>query len=207
LRWLICQLQKIRLASAPFPCYAAAIMKALLLPILAGLLVTVTPVAAQTDPNTPTQATKDKATNRESDGNHRFWQANLPGGHYMVALDRITAISRHSYAVPEAALLVDEVTVDTVGQGLVRFYFSRPLTEGMNNSAATNLTGRAKELLDYAGQRAGTDLHKMVIKKYPETTHAKEIEYRLLSAEELGALYGSVRTAWDTGRGRVFTIK
>jgi hypothetical protein len=47
----------------------------------------------------------------------------------------------------------------------------------------------------------------MVIKKFPETTHAREIEYRVESAEELGALYNSLRTAWETGRGRKFTIK
>lgn len=179
-------------------------MKALLPPVLACFLAAISTVSAQT---APTTSNTTKAPDRESDGNHRFWQASLPGGHYMVALDRITAISRHSYAIPEAGMLVDEVTVDTIGQGLARFYFSRPLTEGVNNNAANNLTGRAKELLDYAGQRAGTDLHKMVVKKYPETTHARTIEYRLLSAEELGALYGSVRNAWESGRGRIFTIK
>ena len=47
----------------------------------------------------------------------------------------------------------------------------------------------------------------MVVKKFPDTTHARTIEYRLLSESELGALYGSVRTAWETGRGRKFRIK
>lgn len=200
------------LAKARFPAKLLLIMKALLLPVLTCLLMAASHATAQNQPAAQpaapaAAANGEKAPNRESDGNHRFWQANLPGGQYMVALDRVTAISRHSYAVPEAALIVDEVTIDTVGQGLARFYYSRPITEGVNNNAASNLTARAKELLDYGGQRAGTDLHKMVIKKYPETTHAREIEYRLLSAEELGALYGSIRTAWDTGKGRVFTIK
>ncbi len=77
----------------------------------------------------------------------------------------------------------------------------------MNNNAVNNLTERAKELLDYGGQRAGTDIHKMVTKKYPEGNYARTVEYRLLSAEELGALYGSVRNAWESGRGRTFTIK
>lgn len=184
-------------------------MKAILIPALACLLVATSSVTAQNAPAAaaPAAGTTQKTPDRESEGNRRFWQANLPGGHYMVALDHVTAISRHSYAIPEAALIVDEVTIDTNGQGLARFYFSRPITEGVNNNAASNLTARAKELLDYGGQRAGTDLHKMVIKKYPETTHARSIEYRLLAAEELGALYGSIRSAWETGRGRIFTIK
>ena len=47
----------------------------------------------------------------------------------------------------------------------------------------------------------------MVVKKFPETTHARSIEYRVLSEAELGAVYGSVKTAWETGRGRRFSIK
>ena len=182
------------------------VMKVTLLPLLACLLVAATSVTAQTAP-APGATANPKAPDRESDGPQRFWQASLPGGSYMVALDRITAVSRHSYAVVEAGMMVDEVVVDTVGQSLVRFFFVRPLTEGVNNNAANQLTERAKELLDYGGQRAGTDVHKMVTKKYPEGTYARTVEYRVLSAEELGALYGSVRKAWETGRGRVFTIK
>ena len=194
-------------------------MKAMLLPALACLLIAATyapaaPAAAGATPAAPAAPASTTTTpaaaaqnTAETDGNHRFWVANLPGGQYMVALDHLTAISRHSYAIPEAGLIVDEVTVDTNGQGLARFYFSSPITEGVNNNAVANVTARAKELIDYAGQRAGTDLHKMVIKKYPETTHARSIEYRLLSADELGALYSSVSSAWQTGRGRVFSIR
>jgi len=192
-------------------------MKAMLIPVLACLLAATATVSAQKAAGGPAPAPAagssgaaaangQKTPGTETDGNRRFWQANLPGGNYMVALEHVTAISRHSYAIPEAALLVDEVTIDTNGQGLARFYFARPLTEGVNNNAVGNLTERAKELVDFAGQRAGTDLHKMVIKKYPETTHARSIEYRLLSAEELTALYASIHTAWETGRGRVFTL-
>jgi hypothetical protein len=45
----------------------------------------------------------------------------------------------------------------------------------------------------------------MVMKKYPLTTHTKTIEYRLLSEAQLSALYQSAKTAWMTGKGRVFT--
>ena len=197
------------------------IMKAMLIPALASLLIAASIMPVQSAPAAaaapvapaaaaaakPAAANAQNPANLETDGNHRFWVANLPGGQYMVALDHLTAISRHSYAVPEAGIIVDEVTVDTTGQGLARFYYSAPITDGVNSSAAATVTARAKELLDYAGQRAGTDLHKMVIKQYPTTTHARSIEYRLLSSDELGALYGSVSSAWQTGRGRIFSIK
>jgi hypothetical protein len=47
----------------------------------------------------------------------------------------------------------------------------------------------------------------MVQKTYPDTTHARTVEFRLLSRGELKALYGSVYTAWDTGKGRTFNVK
>ena len=40
----------------------------------------------------------------------------------MVALDRIASVSRHKYVL-DGALIIDEVTVDTVGQASARFYF------------------------------------------------------------------------------------
>lgn len=135
----------------------------------------------------------------------RFWQADLPGGEYVIALDRITSVSRHKYLL-DGTVMVDEVTVDSIGQALARFYFISPVTDEMNSGAAAQLTARAQQLLDKAGDRVGSNLQNMVVKKYPETTHAKSIEYRLLSAGELTSLYDSVRTSWQSGRGRKFAI-
>jgi hypothetical protein len=43
----------------------------------------------------------------DSAGPNRFWQATLSGGHYMVALDRISAVSRHKYLL-DGAVIVDD---------------------------------------------------------------------------------------------------
>ena len=92
-------------------------------------------------------------------------------------------------------MIVDEVTVDTSGQALARFYFITPITDAAPGNAITGLADRGRELIDKASQRTGLDLQNMVVKKFPETTHAHTIEYRIMSAEELGGLYSSVRTA------------
>jgi hypothetical protein len=115
-------------------------------------------------------------------------------------------VSRHQYVL-DGTLIVDEVTVDSLGQALARFYFIMPITDAVNANAATQLASRGKELIDKVAQRAGTGVQDMVMKKYPETTHARTIEYRLLSEQELGALYSSVRSSWETGRGRKFATK
>lgn len=179
----------------------------LLLPTV-GLFMIAPPLSAQ-NPN-PNPSSKEEENANDVPQKNRFWQANLPGGQYMVALDRISAISRHKYVL-DGAVIVDEVTVDALGQALARFYFLRPVTDAMTGSAlgntASRIADRGRELVDRAAQNAGTDVHNMVVKKFPETTHARTIEYRVMSEEELGGLYRSVQTAWETGRGRKFTIK
>lgn len=137
-------------------------------------------------------------------GRDGFWEANLSGGNYLVALRNISAVSRHEYVL-DGTLIVNEVTVDTNGQALVRFYFITPVSTSGPGAAAADATERAIALLDGAARRAGTDVQDMVVKKFPLTTHAKNIEYRLLSEEQLNVLYQSVKTAWVTGKGRVFS--
>lgn len=141
---------------------------------------------------------------------HRFWEASVGGGQYMVALDRISAISRHKYVL-DGAVIVDEVTVDALGQALVRFYYLSPISDAMSGGevaqAAAKIAERGRDLVDQAAGRAGTSVQNMVVKKFPETTHARSIEYRVMSEQELSALYKSVRTAWERGKGRKFSQK
>lgn len=190
-----------RLVKWKWLCHGFRMFKKPLLLLLAGFLACAAQVNAQEPEET---ATKDKAG--DSAGPARFWQATLDGGHYMVALDRITSVSRHKYVL-DGALIIDEVTVDTAGQALARFYFITPITDAAPGNSITGLAARGRELVDKAAERVGTDAQNMVVKKYPDTSHAKSIEYRILSGAELGALYASVRSSWETGRGRKFTAK
>lgn len=168
--------------------------------LLTGFLACSVQLSAQDD----TTPTADKAG--DSPGPNRFWQAALSGGHYMVALDRISSVSRHKYLL-DGAVIVDEVTVDALGQALARFYFISPVTDAAPGNAVGEIAKRGRELVEKAADRAGADVQNMVIKKYPDTSHARTIEYRILSAADLTALYASVRSAWETGRGRQFSAK
>ena len=175
--------------------------------VLAAVLL-VSPLQLHAQNAAPAANNNNKINDTEQP--NRFWQANVGGGHYMVALGTITAVSRHKYLL-DGAIVVDEVTVDTTGQALARFYFLSPVSDkltgnGLGNTAA-RIVDRGREIVDNRADDAGTDVHTMVVKKFPETTHAHCIEYRLLSAEELSGLFNSVRTAWETGHGRSFSIK
>jgi hypothetical protein len=138
--------------------------------------------------------------------NRRFWEASLAGGHYMVALDRISNISMHEYVL-DGSLVVNEVTIDTTGRALARFYYIQPVTDTMGGNEVTRVVDKGRQLLERAGQRVGSDVHNMAQKKYPETTHAGTIEYRILDIRDLDALYNSLRKAWESGKGRKITIQ
>lgn len=186
-------------------------LKKSLLSLLLVSLAFAGSIKAQTPPP-PTPPEGEKKT-EDSPQSNRFWQASLPGGHYMVALDRISAVSRHEYVL-DGALIVDEVTIDALGQALARFYFIRPITDAAKGTstgaAASRIVDRGVEVVSGAAGAGGGGsmaIHEMVVKKFPHTTHAKTIEYRVLSAEELTALHSSVRSSWESGRGRKFAVK
>jgi len=170
------------------------------------------PAVAQQPQPTPSTTTEKKDDEKVSDeeNKRRFWEAALPGGHFQVALDRIVSISMHDYVL-DGAVAVTEVTVDTAGQALPRFYYIEPVSDRMSGTgtgdAIAGVVNRGRQLIEKAGQRGGTDVHNMVQKKYGVSTHTKTIEYRVLSMEELTAIYNSVRKAWDSGKGRRITIR
>ncbi len=133
-----------------------------------------------------------------------FWQASLPGGVYLIALDKITSVSRHKYLL-DNTLIVDEVTIDTFGQSLARFYFIKPLSPDVAVTPDA-IIERGSGLLDTAGQTGKVDVQTMVIKKYPETTHARTIEYRLTTEAQLSGLFKSATDCWKSGKNGDFTV-
>lgn len=136
----------------------------------------------------------------------RMWKANMHGGSFLVPLGRITAVSRHEYIL-DATYIVDEVTVDTVGQALARFYFIEPISERFSEPKALGLNKRALGMVGDGVEKSGTNAHHMVSKTYPATTHAKSIEFRMSSKAELSMLHSSVTKAWLQRKGgRIFTV-
>ncbi len=147
----------------------------------------------------------DKDNTSETTGPKRFWQADLPGGSYTVALDQITSISKHSYII-DGNIRVTEVVIDTSGNALTRFYYLEPVAQGTSDLGA-KISQRSKELLDKVSERTGVNASSAVVKQYPATTHAKTVEFHISDSTALDALFNSARSAWINGRGKKFTIK
>ena len=167
--------------------------------LIAGILTgaATVPVHAQ-DAN---KGTREEATDR------RFWQAELPGGAYIVALDRISAVGKHEYLV-DGGFVVTEVTIDTVGSVVARFYFGEQFKPEMPGATGQAVNRRVQEVIETVKERTRTNqTDRLVVKNYPTTTHARTIEFRLNEKQNLEALFQSVNRAWITGKGVRFTVQ
>ena len=134
-----------------------------------------------------------------------IWEADMPGGAYIVRLASITSVSMHEYLV-DAAARVTEVNIGTTGTELVRFYYIEPNIPKAPDGVGQGLMNVAKEKAENVAERVApdNDVWRKVIKNYPMTTHARTIEYRVASKESLQKLFDSIKQAWLRDSGGVF---
>ena len=124
----------------------------------------------------------------------------------MVRLGSITSISHHKYYVQGGTVF--EMVIETTGDATARFYYMEASGDNSPSNTVSNLTNRAKQLIEKGAARSGTeDQLYGVQKQYPLTTHARMIEYRIRHKEDLMSMYNSVRRSWISGRGSKFAIK
>ena len=125
-----------------------------------------------------------------------FWRGELPGGIFVVSLPTVTSVSTHEYVVDGMAR-VTELTVDTTGQIVARFYYIEPLVAQTPGGVGQALIDKAQQKLTQAAERAGVEeVWKKVVKNYPNTTHARTVEYRLDSIAQITRLQKSLEAAW-----------
>lgn len=127
----------------------------------------------------------------------------------MIPVSKIAAIAQQKYLL-DGQFFVYEVTVDVIGNTVTRIYYIEPIAESASGSTNIGAAayGRAKDLAGIAQNRTGTsgiDINTVVTKNYPATTHSHTIEFRVATLDELNAVYKSVATAFQKGRGRVYT--
>ncbi|MEO7932662.1 MAG: hypothetical protein ABIT76_05840 [Chthoniobacterales bacterium] len=131
-----------------------------------------------------------------------FWRAVLPGGVFRVRLDRIQSVSTHEYTI-EPLTRVTELTIDTGGAVVTRFYYLEILTPqtpmGLGQSAVDLVKEKAEEAANTVSGDAG--IWKKVTKIYPSTTHAHTVEYRVESKDDIRKLMSSAEKAWSTNHG------
>ncbi|HYR58363.1 MAG TPA: hypothetical protein VEO95_07035 [Chthoniobacteraceae bacterium] len=152
---------------------------------------------AQTPAATPTPAGTQSAI--------ALFRAKLPGGTYEVAVRAILAVTSHEYLVDGVAR-VTEVNIDTAGSLLARFYYIEPATPNSPVAIGNAAIAQTQRLLQEAADKSGQDVWKKVIKNYPTTTHARTVEYRVESMDQLNQIYASAEAAFRTQKDTRVTI-
>jgi hypothetical protein len=110
------------------------------------------------------------------------------GSYYSVSLGAIDSVSQHEYLL-DGTLRVVEVTVATRGSTQTRFYVLEKPSADTGALPGQSLAARAPG--------AAKTATNSVVKKFPETTHAKVIEYRIANRETLGKLFDHLLKRWQ----------
>ncbi len=165
------------------------------------LLFLALPVTAQNNQQQSNENEEQPEGVSDEENRKRRWQANIRGGRYIVKLDAITSISQSEYVL-DGNLIVNEVTIDTTGNTQARFYYIEPVTETAGGPVG-RITKKARDLGRRAAKLTTAEkIAQMAQKNYPTTTHAHTVEFRVNTKAEISALFQSVYTAWDSGKGR-----
>ncbi len=135
-----------------------------------------------------------------------IFRAKLPGGTYEVAARAILAVSSHEYLV-DAATRVTEVNIDTAGSMFVRFYFLEPNAPNAPLGVGAAALEKAQALLTQAGEKSGQDVWKKVMKNYPTTTHARTVEFRVESKEDLTKIFNAADESFRMQKAATVTIE
>ncbi len=168
---------------------------------LACLAAAITIATAQSPVPPPGGASDTKVTPGKVPATRPIWRANLPGGTYEIVVGAIISVSSHEYVIEPGTTRVTEVNVDTTGQLAVRFYYIEPAIPAPPGGIGAASIEKVKSLVAEAGERTGaSELWKNVRKTYPNTTHAKTVEYRVASRESLSKIFSSASQCLRTGR-------
>lgn len=176
--------------------------------ILPGLAPGVATAQIGQRPTTPGSEDATPNTRREeTELDRKFWEADVPGGNFLIALGNISFVSIHEYIV-DGNVRVHEVSIGSGSSALARFYHLELLAENSPVTATKTLLSRAAAVAETAAARTGTEeVWKKVQKNYPASTHAHTVEYRLEYLEDLKTIHASVKGAWWSGRGAKITIR
>lgn len=138
-----------------------------------------------------------------------LYEVELDNGGYQVDLTQVTSISMHRFYV-DGVYAVDEITVDTLGNTVTRFYFvdrNRDVTtpRGIGQSVLDRTQQKVDEVKDRVG--APSILDEAVVKSYPTSTHAHTVEYRIKTKEQLDTLYQHISASWEKAQPGKFKFE
>jgi len=127
-------------------------------------------------------------------------------GHFVMPYSRIVSVTRHEYLV-DGGGKVSEVTIDTTGSVIARYYFLESLAGETSLNSGKIIDNRIREIENSVNKKTGIDT-RPVIKHYPDTTHARTVEFNLSDKGDLKKIYDHIIHEWieEGGRGAGRTL-
>lgn len=119
---------------------------------------------------------------------------------FIVPYSRIVSVSQHEFLI-DGGVVVREVTVDTSGQVVARFYYLETAIANSSLESAKTLTEMIKDSFAKPVSPGG-GMTPPVIKHYPVATHAKTVEFSVSDREHLKMIFEYITRKWLTENGR-----
>ena len=136
-----------------------------------------------------------------------FLSIDYYGAKFIMPYSRIVSISSAEYLVDGGGKVI-EFTVDTTGQVTARFYYLDTIAADSPLNAGQILNNRLNDVRNRTKDKTGVDT-RSVVKHYPDTTHAKTVEFNLVDKGHIDVLMGHITHEWidEGGRGAGRTLK
>ncbi len=178
---------------------------------LAAILLAATlplcPLNAQ-NTGTSTGDPQDKDNPLPKDPKVLFWRLTLPAGKVTLDLTKVTTIAQHEY-ISDELFRVTELNIATTSDLLIRLYYLEkyiPL-KGASGEVLKGAADRIQQKAQLVADTTGIEpIWRQVHKNYPTTTHARTVEYRLHSKEDLAKIRKHIEAAWLAQQSAEITI-
>lgn len=137
----------------------------------------------------------------------QLWQAKLSDtSKITISVSQIVCVSMHPYML-NGENLVTEVTIDTLGNNSIRFYYVHPDDEKPDYMDPESVVKNAKKRLSQRPSQPKADKSPIASVKFPEGTYAHTIEYQVSSLETLEDIFKSITSVWEKSSKKRTTYK
>lgn len=127
----------------------------------------------------------------------QLWQAKLDDtSKITLSVSQIVSVAMHPYML-NGENLITEVTIDTLGNNTIRFYYVHTDDEKTDYTNPESVVKNARKRLSQSPSQPKAQKNSIASIKFPEGAYAHTIEYQVSSLETLESLFKSLTSVWE----------
>lgn len=133
-----------------------------------------------------------------------LWQASVGKNcKISIAVSQLVSVSMHPYML-NGETKVTEVTVDTLGNNTIRFYYIHSEKDESNRTEPQSVLKNARRTISrqLSDQKSDNEIASI---KFPEGAYAHTVEYQVSSLSQLDSLYKSLISVWSASNTKKLT--